>query len=137
MCISRWTCRRLHPELLVLSRATLERNAVTLHRAGADFVLWYSAMGANVIVNRLRDNSLLLLAEGLDVAIVPVPASLVGKSLSQSGIRVETGVSVLAVRHEGVMLINPDADTPIPAGAELVLLGDREAERRFFAKYTR
>jgi Trk K+ transport system NAD-binding subunit len=128
-------CRRLRPELLVLSRATLERNSVTLHRAGADFVLSYSAMGANVIVNRLRDSSLVLLAEGLDVATVIVPPSLVGKTLKQSRIRVDTGVNVLAIRNEGVMTINPDADALIPPGAELVILGDREAEGRFFEKY--
>ena len=34
------------------------------------------------------------------------------------------------------MVINPDADTPIPEGAELVMLGDRESERRFFEKYS-
>ncbi|ODS51898.1 MAG: potassium transporter TrkA [Acidobacteria bacterium SCN 69-37] len=128
-------CRRLRPDVLILSRATLERNSVTLHRAGADVVLSYSAMGANAIVNRLRDSSLLLVAEGLDVATVPVPASLVGKTLQQSRIRLDTGISVLAIRQDGVMQINPDVDVPIPAAAELVLLGDREAEARFFQKY--
>jgi voltage-gated potassium channel len=130
-------CRRLRPGLLILSRATLERNAVTLHRAGADFVLSYSAMGANAVVNRLRDSSLVLLAEGLDVATVRVPQALVGRTLAQSRVRVDTGVNVLAIRHAGVMTINPDANAPIPAGAELVLLGDRESERRFFEKYSR
>ncbi len=130
-------CRRLRPDLLILSRATLERNSVTLHRAGADIVLSYSAMGANAIVNRLRDSSLLLLAEGLDVAAVPVPSSLVGKTLFESRIRIDTGVNVLAIRYNGAMTINPDVNAPIPAGAELVLLGDREAEQRFFAKYSR
>ena len=130
-------CRRLRPDLLVLSRATLERNSVTLHRAGADFVLSYSAMGANAIVNKLRDSSLLLLAEGLDVAAIRVPHSLVGKTLTQSRIRVDTGVSVLAIRHNGKMIINPDASAPIPAGSELVILGDRHAEQRFFDKYRR
>jgi voltage-gated potassium channel len=130
-------CRRLKPELLILSRATLERNSATLHRAGADFVLSYSAMGANAIVNRLRGRSLLLLAEGLDVATVPVPASLVGKTLLESRIRIDTGVNVLAIRQAGAMQINPDVHAPIPAGSELVLLGDREAEQRFFEKYSR
>jgi len=130
-------CRRLRPDLLVLSRATLERNSVTLHRAGADFVLSYSAMGANAIVNKLRDSSLLLLAEGLDVAAIRAPASLVGRTLTQSRIRVDTGVNVLAIRHHGAMTINPDASTPIPAGSELIILGDREAEQKFFDKYHR
>ena len=128
-------CRRLRPDLLVLSRATLERNVLTLHRAGADYVLSYAAMGANVIVNCLRDSSLILLAEGLDVATVPLPAALVGKTLTESRIRIDTGVNVLAIRQDGVMTINPDANLPMPAGSELVLMGDREAEERFFAKY--
>jgi K+/H+ antiporter YhaU regulatory subunit KhtT len=59
----------------------------------------------------------------------------VGKTLKQSRIRVDTGVNVLAIRNEGVMTINPDADALIPPGAELVILGDREAEGRFFEKY--
>jgi Trk K+ transport system NAD-binding subunit len=128
-------CRRLRPDLLILSRATLERNALTLHRAGADFVLSYSSMGANAIVNRLRESSLLLLAEGLDVWIMPIPAMLAGKTLVQSRIRIDTGSNLLAIRHNGVMTINPDANAPLPAGSELVLLGDREAERRFFEKF--
>src|SRR5690606_2446955 len=81
-------CRKLRPDLLILSRATLERNALTLHRAGADFVLSYSAMGANAVANRLRDSSLLLLAEGLDVATVPIPPGLVGRTLAESRVRV-------------------------------------------------
>jgi Trk K+ transport system NAD-binding subunit len=128
-------CRKLRPGLLILSRATLERNVVTLHRAGADVVLSYSAMGANAIANRLRDSSLLLLAEGLDVAVVPTPRGLVGKTLAESRIRIDTGSNVLAVRHDGRMIINPDAQMPLPADSELVLLGDREAERKFFDRY--
>ncbi|PJF45449.1 MAG: potassium transporter TrkA, partial [Candidatus Thermofonsia Clade 3 bacterium] len=32
-------CRRLRPDVQIISRARLERNVATLHRAGADFVL--------------------------------------------------------------------------------------------------
>jgi Trk K+ transport system NAD-binding subunit len=35
-------CRRLRPDIQIISRATLERNVSTLHRAGADFVLSYA-----------------------------------------------------------------------------------------------
>lgn len=128
-------CRKLRPDVLILSRATLDRNAVTLHRAGADFVLSYSAMGANAVANRLRASSLLLLAEGLDVATLPTPSSLVGKTLAESRIRVDTGCNVLAIRHDSTMTINPPTDMPIPADSELVLLGDRDAEQRFFERY--
>jgi Trk K+ transport system NAD-binding subunit len=38
-------CRRLNPELRIVSRATHERNVEAIHRAGADFVLSYSSLG--------------------------------------------------------------------------------------------
>ncbi|MCB0079739.1 MAG: NAD-binding protein, partial [Caldilineaceae bacterium] len=46
-------CRRLRPNVQLISRARLERNVATLHRAGADFVLSYASMGANTIFNLL------------------------------------------------------------------------------------
>ena len=38
-------CRRLNPEIQIISRVTQERNIATLHRAGADFVMSYASMG--------------------------------------------------------------------------------------------
>ena len=38
-------CRQLRPDIQVISRATAERSASKLHRAGADVVLSYAAMG--------------------------------------------------------------------------------------------
>ncbi len=128
-------CRRLRPEMLILSRATLERNTTTLHRAGADFVLSYASLGANAIFNGLRRGGLMLVAEGLDVFTAKVPASLTRKSLADSGLRGETGVNVLAIRQHGRSTIHFDVNAPLPADAELVLIGDREAEERFFARY--
>jgi Trk K+ transport system NAD-binding subunit len=47
-------CRRLRPDIQIISRSTLDRNIDTLHRAGADFVMSYASMGANAIFNLLR-----------------------------------------------------------------------------------
>jgi voltage-gated potassium channel len=127
--------RRLRPDLLILSRATLERNTQTLYRAGADFVLSYGSLGANAIFNMLRDRNVMLLAEGLDVFTVTAPADLVGRTLANSGLRQNTGCNLLAIRHRGTMTINPDANAEIPAGSQLTLIGDRDAEHRFFDTY--
>ena len=59
--------RRLRPDIQVVSRATLERNVSTLHRAGADFVMSYASMGANAIYNVLEKGDVVMLAEGLHV----------------------------------------------------------------------
>jgi voltage-gated potassium channel len=47
-------CRKLRPDIQVLSRATLERNLTTLHRAGADIVMSGPSMGASIMMNLLE-----------------------------------------------------------------------------------
>ncbi|HEX7240530.1 MAG TPA: NAD-binding protein, partial [Longimicrobiaceae bacterium] len=123
--------RRLRPEIQIVSRATLERNVATLHRAGADFVMSYASMGANAVFNVLERGDVVMLAEGLDVFRHPVPPSLAGRPLAGTGIREQTGCSVVALETDGVALINPPPDAPLPAAAELILIGTTEAERRF------
>ncbi len=125
-------CRRLRPDVKILSRANLDRNVSTLYRAGADFVMSYSATGANLLFNLLKQVEFILLADGLDVFRVPVPESFVGRSLAESQFRQMTGCNVVAVEHEGKMEVNPNPNTPLPAEAELIVVGDTKAEERFF-----
>ncbi len=123
--------RSLRPDLQILSRANLERNVSTLHRAGADFVMSYSSLGANAIFNFLKHEDTLMLAEGLNVFRLKAPLSLVGKTLAHSKIRELTDCSVVAMRENGVMSINPDPQMPIRENTELILIGTYEGERKF------
>jgi voltage-gated potassium channel len=124
-------CRSLRPDIQLVSRATLERNVSTLHRAGADFVMSYASMGANAIFNVLEKDDVVMLAEGLDVFRHPVPPALVGVKLLDCRIREETGCSVVAIENGEDLEINPPAERPLPAGAELILIGTTEGERKF------
>jgi Trk K+ transport system NAD-binding subunit len=124
-------CRKLRPDVQLLSRANLERNVSTLHRAGADIVLSYTSAGATAIWNSLDVNPTVVLAEGLDVFRAEVPAALVGRSLRDAAIRAETGATVVAVIVGDDLVSTPTAETVVPAGAELVLIGDEQAEDRF------
>jgi voltage-gated potassium channel len=128
-------CRRLRPDVQIISRARVDRNIASLHRAGADFVLSYASMGSNAIISLLSRSNILMVAEGLDVFEVEVPASLVGKSIAGSEIRGETGCSIVALRQGDATTINPDPHAPLPAGAELILIGSVEAEKRFLERY--
>ena len=128
-------CRRLRPDALILSRATLERNATTLHRVGADYVFSSTSMAASMILNMLGKRRRLFLAEGLDVFTTPVPRALVGKTLAESHIRQDTGCNVLAILSGGQATGHLDVSKPLPAMGELILIGDREAEDRFFQRY--
>jgi voltage-gated potassium channel len=129
-------CRKLRPDIQIVARSTLERNVSTLHRAGADFVMSYSSMGANAIFNALESGDMVMLAEGLNVFRHPVPASLVGKTLIESRIREATGCSVLAIEVGEVARINPDPTKPLPAEAELIMIGTTVGERRFVEQFT-
>jgi Trk K+ transport system NAD-binding subunit len=128
-------CRRLRPDVQIISRARLDRNVSTLHRAGADSVLSYASTGANAIWNVLSADNTLQLAEGLDVFRVPVPPGLAGRTLEQSGIRDATGCTVVATVEDGRFESNPSARAPLPSGGDLVLIGDSESEDRFLSRY--
>jgi Trk K+ transport system NAD-binding subunit len=125
-------CRKLRPDVQIFARANQDRNVSTLHRAGADFVLSYASIGASQLFNLLRHNSLLSLADGLSVFRVPMPAALVGQSLASSRFRQRTGCNVVAIYRDGKYDAHPAPETPLPADAELVLVGDAAAERKYY-----
>lgn len=128
-------CRRLRPDIQIISRATQERNVSTLHRAGADFVMSYASMGANMIFNLLKRSDILMLAEGLNAFRMRTPGALAGKTLAETALRRETGCSVIALNEDGRFEINPDPFRPLAADSEIVLIGSLEAEQKFFKRY--
>jgi Trk K+ transport system NAD-binding subunit len=130
-------CRRLRPDIQIISRVALERNISSLHRAGADFVMSYASMGANAVFNLLERGGTLMVAEGLDVFKVRMPASLVGKTIADSGIRRTTGCTIIALDSEGNTQVNPDPTLPLPAEAEMILIGSAEGENRFLRKFAK
>ena len=128
--------RHLRPDIQIVARAKYERNVKTLYRAGADVVMSAAAVGASRIANALRGAEIVPLAEGLDVVRFPIPASLAGRKLIETPVRKETGATVIAVTHEdGSMTVNPDPTKPLPEVGDLLLIGDRETERRFLDAY--
>jgi Trk K+ transport system NAD-binding subunit len=129
-------CRRLASNTQIICRANLERNISKLHTAGADLVMSYASMAANTIINLLKPGELLMLAEGLNIFRVAVPASHVGKSLAESQIRTETGCNVIAVCDPETMCINPGPSHRFGENNELILIGSSEAESRFFTMHS-
>ncbi len=128
-------CRRLRPDVQLITRCTRERNIATLHRAGADFVVSFASMGANAIFNVLKRSDIVMVAEGLSVFRVPTPARFYGRSLAETAIRKNTGCSVIAVQSEKDLDINPDPLKPLSKGTELILIGGVESQSAFLKKY--
>ncbi|HNU85332.1 MAG: NAD-binding protein [Pseudomonadota bacterium] len=127
--------RSLRPDMQILSRANVERNVSTLHRAGADFVMSLATLGADAIYNYLINEDTSMLAEGLNIFRLKAPESLVGKNLARSKIREVTDCSVVAIRDGDAMAIIPDPQTLIRKDSELILIGTDEGEKKFLKAF--
>ena len=124
-------CRRLKPDLRIVSRITHDRNLEAIHRAGADFVLSYSSLGAEAVMSLLEGHELVILGEGVDLFSVRLPLSLENKTLAETGIGSRTGLSVVAVRQDGQLVTNLRASMQMEAGAQLIMLGSVRQRRAF------
>jgi Trk K+ transport system NAD-binding subunit len=128
-------CRRLRPEAQIISRANLERNVATLHRAGADFVLSYASMGASAIINVIGRDNILMVAEGLDIFEVEIPEALIGKRVAECDLRNRTGCTLIGIHRNGQVQIISDPQQPLPSEGKIILIGDSESEKRFLKRY--
>jgi len=124
-------CRRLKPDLRIVSRITHDRNLEAIHRAGADFVLSYSSLGAEAVMSLLEGHELVILGEGVDLFSVRLPHSLENKTLAETGISSRTGLSVVAVRQDGQLVTSLRATMQMEAGAQLIMLGSVQQRRTF------
>jgi K+/H+ antiporter YhaU regulatory subunit KhtT len=95
----------------------------------------YASMGANAVINFLKEDKELMLAEGLNIFRQQIPDVLVGKSLVQSRIREKTSCSVIAVRSGEDMQINPDPSYVLGKEEEIILVGTTEAEKTFHCHF--
>ena len=127
--------RKLRPDIEIISRAVLDQYVSTLHRAGADFVMSYASMGADIIFNFLKRSDILMIAEGLNIFNVKLPKDLIGKSLIEADIRKNTGCTVVAVKQNGDLNINPNPTKKLEEGVELLLISDADSEAKWFKAF--
>jgi Trk K+ transport system NAD-binding subunit len=130
-------CRRLNPDLRIVSRITHERNLEAIHRAGADFVLSYTTLGIEAVVSLLHGHPPVLLGEGVELFSVRVPPSLVGRPLRDSGIGSRTGLSVVALQQGDELTAPLTSETVLASGADLLMLGSHEQRAAFSETFGR
>jgi len=128
-------CRRLNPELRIVSRINHERNLEAIHRAGADFVLSYAAIGAESIISYLQERELIVLGEGIDLFVVKVPKSLAGKSLGETHIGSGIGLTVIAIQKDENIITNPPAGAILNLNSELLMVGSAEQRDAFISRF--
>lgn len=128
-------CRKLRPDIQIIVRANVDANVSRLHSAGADVVMSYASMGANILYNLLRNEDTLLVAEGLNVFRIKAPASLVGQAIRDSDVRNQTGCTIIALRRGETLHTNPEPSEVIAAQDELILIGTLAGEEKFFSQF--
>lgn len=129
-------CRKLRPDVQIITRTNLDRNVHVLHMAGADIVLSLASLVANQIINLLDPDRVFMLNEGLNIFRAAAGASLVGKTLINSGIRAKLRCNVVAVKTaSGEMLVNPDPKREFQAADELFLIGNAASETAYYETY--
>jgi voltage-gated potassium channel len=124
-------CRKLNPELRIVSRVTHERNVEAIHRAGADFALSYTSLGVESIMSLLSGDATVMLGEGVRLFEVRVPRSLAELPLSKTGIGSLTGLSVVAIEDGPTLSTQLTGDTVLPGDGRLLMLGSAAQRQRF------
>jgi len=130
-------CRKLNPNTHIVSRITHEWNLPAIRRAGADFALSHVALAVKTTISLIEERELVIIGEGSELFIEPIPETLAGKNLVDSQIGAETGLNVIAVRHNDVSITNPPANTALPLGGTIVMIGTSEQHRQFLNRFKR
>ena len=76
---------------------------------------------------------LIVVGEGIELLVEPVPDHLVGKPLASSEIGSNSGLNVIGIRVDGEFKANPTASMELTEGAELVMIGTSQQRQRFLA----
>lgn len=124
-------CRRLNPDVRIVSRITHERNVESIHRAGADFVLSYASLGQETVLALAQKREFIFVGEGVKFFALNVPPSLAGKRLRESEIGARTGLNVIAIQTGGSMLTELSGETLLDASQELLAIGTSEQRYAF------
>lgn len=128
-------CRKLNPTCRIVSRIMHDRNLEAIHRAGADFVLGETALGVRSILAVMQSRELLIVGEDVDVFVVPVPDSLGGRTLIESGIGARTGMNVIGIQAGDDVVSSPPATARLDSGTRLLLLGTNQQREAFARAY--
>jgi voltage-gated potassium channel len=130
-------CRRLRPDLLIVSRITHQRNVESIQRAGADLALSYATLGVESTFSLIRDRESVVLGEGVELLEIMTPSSLFGRTLAQSAIGERTGLHVIALQTRSGLIPNPPPDTLLDEGSELAMIGDEDRYETFVKTFGR
>ena len=118
----------------VIAKALSPKQAAILHKIGADQVVLPEQEAGKRLAHRLVAPDVtdaLRSQTGVPSVEVDVPDAWVGQTLQTLQLRRTHGVLVLAVRHNGDLLIAPDPALPFEAHDRLIVTGAVDQLRHF------
>ncbi len=136
------SAKTLNPRVTVIVRAYEEESGDKLYRAGADHVVSSNITGAIRMASVMLRPSVVSFLDvampsrdislQLEQATVGPDSILKGKSLREARVRQQTGLMVIAVRKssgDGEFMFNPDAESRLVVGDEVIVLGESDHEK--------
>jgi len=127
------TARDLNPKLHIVARAAEEQAETKLMRAGANRVVAPTIIGGHRMAVALTKPAVddfidSITASQLDLMFeqveVEAESALVNRALSNSGIRPQLNIVIVAIRRlDGERLFNPSGETTIRTGDMLIAIG--------------
>ena len=124
-------CRKLSGAAHIVSRFSHDWNLEAIHRAGADFALSRASLAVQTLVSMALGRELIVVGEGTELFVEPIPPHLVGVALSASDIGAKVGLNVIGIRTNGELIANPPGSTELVEGGELVMIGTAEQRQQF------
>lgn len=138
------TARELNPNILIISRASVESSESKLKRAGANNVIMPEKIGGAHMAALVSKPDIIefiahLTGQGSDINITfeEIPLTDISeeyqnKTIKDLDVRNRTGANIIGLKLEGgKYIINPDPETPINIKAQIIVLGNSEQIKKF------
>lgn len=130
--LSSLIARHLNPNMRIIARANSHQNIAKLYRAGADFVLSFSKVGARMMSSKfIKGHNMDIPRMNIQFFDHPVSKRYANKSISELDIFKKSGCLVIAVKNDKEVITNPSSDMSLFENDILILLGSVENAQKF------
>ncbi|MCR5703269.1 MAG: TrkA family potassium uptake protein [Eubacterium sp.] len=119
-------CREMGVET-IYARAKDRLQGRILKKVGADVIMHPEEEMGEKIAKTLRYGNLrdfINLEEGVSIIEAAIPKQWVGKNLMELNLRKKYGFNVIAIRENGKIITNVDAEQPLKADTYVVVIGE-------------
>lgn len=123
----------------IVAKADSALHGKMLEKVGADRVVFPERdMGQRIAHNLMSTNVIdyFEVAPDLGIIEVEVHGELIGTNLIESNLRAKYGITVIAIRRQGKLLLSPSPTENFAEDDTLILVGDNIAIQRFETTYS-